>query len=281
MNELTRRILTACLLLPPVLAAIWAGDLWFLALLMLAGLVMIWEWNLLLGSPPLLISLYVAALFGAGVFLFQSFVFQPRSLLVIFLASFGALVLAWLLERTKSRIKKYVKSMAFFGPIYFITPLVLLADLRGDQNLSVLGACALLIFLLMVWASDIGAYFTGRTIGGPLLWPKISAQKTWSGAVGGFLASMLVGYGAGFLIGGSWQLLLWGGLISVATQAGDFLESFIKRRHNLKDISALLPGHGGLLDRVDGLLIAVFVFYLFMLTQGWPESSAASIFLGV
>ncbi len=271
MQELSRRVLTACLLLPPVIAAIWLGGVWFLTLLMLVGLALAWEWGRLFDAspPPLLASLHVAALFGAGVFLIEDLAFEPQSLLVIVLACLGSLVIA--------ALSGHAKGWALIGPVYLIMPLVLLADLRSDESS---GGLAVLLFLLMVWASDSGAYFSGRLIGGPHLLPKVSPHKTWSGALGGLLTSMMAGYGAGILIGGDNLILsLWGGLISLATQAGDLLESLIKRRHGLKDMGFLLPGHGGFLDRVDGLIVAIFVFYILIFAQGWPESSAAKIFL--
>ena len=158
MGELARRILTALLLLPPVLAAIWFGGVWFLVLLAVAGVALAWEWSQLFGAPPppLLASLHIAALIGAGVFLFDDFAFEPQSLIIIGLSCLGSLVIAWLTDRDKG--------LAFFGPIYLITPLVLLADLRADESL---GALAVLVFLSLVWASDIGAYCCGRLIGGP------------------------------------------------------------------------------------------------------------------
>ena len=274
MGELARRILTASLLLPPVLAAIWFGGVWFLVLLAVVGVALTWEWSQLFGAPPppppLLASLHIAALIGVGVFLFDDFFFEPQSLIIIGLSCIGSLMIAWLTDRDKG--------LAFFGPIYLITPLVLIADLRADESL---GALAVLVFLSLVWASDIGAYFFGRLIGGPRLFPKVSANKTWAGAFGGLLASMLAGSVAGIFIGVSEGVVLslWGGVISIATQTGDFLESAIKRRYNLKDMGSLLPGHGGFLDRVDGLIVAIFVFYILVFAQGWPESSAAEIFL--
>ena len=274
MGELARRILTVSLLLPPVLAAIWFGGVWFLVLLAVVGLALTWEWSQLFGAPPppppLLVSLHIAALIGVGVFLFDDFAFERRSIIIIGLSGLGSLVIAWLTDRDKG--------LAFFGPIYLITPLVLIADLRADESL---GALAVLVFLSLVWASDIGAYCFGRLIGGPRLFVKVSANKTWAGAFGGLLASMLTGYSAGVFIGvgEAVMLSLWGGVISIATQAGDFLESAIKRRYNLKDMGSLLPGHGGFLDRVDGLIVAIFIFYILVFAQGWPESSAADIFL--
>ncbi len=120
--------------------------------------------------------------------------------------------------------------------------------LRSDATA---GRGNVLFVVVVVWASDIGAYLAGRLIGGRRLAPRISPGKTWSGAAGGLLAAILVGAGAGRLPGGAVAAAL-----AVVGQLGDLAESAAKRRAGVKDSGALIPGHGGLLDRLDGLLAA-------------------------
>jgi phosphatidate cytidylyltransferase len=121
-----------------------------------------------------------------------------------------------------------------------------------------MGFAALIFVLLIVWATDIGGYFAGRGIGGPKLWPKVSPNKTWSGAVGGFVGSLAVAGGfAASGLGKALPLLALAGVLSVASQLGDLFESAVKRRFGVKDSSHLIPGHGGLLDRLDGLVAAL------------------------
>jgi phosphatidate cytidylyltransferase len=125
------------------------------------------------------------------------------------------------------------------------------------------GACALLYLLLVVWATDIGAYFAGRQFGGPKLAPTISPKKTWAGLAGGMTAAMLVGGIAHSVTpfpGSLWLCIIMGGVLAVISQAGDLFESWVKRRAGAKDSGTLIPGHGGLLDRIDGLLFAAPVF---------------------
>ena len=135
------------------------------------------------------------------------------------------------------------------------------------------GLANVLLVLLIVWASDIGAYLAGRAIGGAKLAPSISPGKTRSGAVGGLFAACLVGAGAGVWFGQpgaiAWLVPL-AALLSAVSQAGDLLESFIKRRFGVKDSGWLLPGHGGLFDRLDGLLTAapVAAMLAFLLGRG-------------
>jgi phosphatidate cytidylyltransferase len=140
--------------------------------------------------------------------------------------------------------------------------------LRRDPNW---GLGALLLLFAIVWATDIFAFACGRLIGGPLLSPSISPKKTWSGAIGGLVGGVAAGIGVAYTVGvgrlgiiGAMALLL-----SVLAQAGDLLESAIKRRFDAKDSGALIPGHGGLMDRLDGFLVAaVFALVLGALRNG-------------
>jgi phosphatidate cytidylyltransferase len=125
---------------------------------------------------------------------------------------------------------------------------------RSDPNLPNGGLVLLLWVFVVVWSTDIGAYFTGRSIGGPKLAPSISPGKTWAGFYGGIFAATVFGGAWAFLSGLPLVLLLLAPLFAVAAQGGDLFESWMKRRAGLKDSGNLLPGHGGVFDRVDGLL---------------------------
>jgi phosphatidate cytidylyltransferase len=131
------------------------------------------------------------------------------------------------------------------------------------------GLAALILVLLVVWVTDIGGYFAGRNIGGPKLWPRVSPNKTWAGAVGGFAASLMVAAGfAAFGVGRPLPMLVLGAVLSVASQFGDLFESAVKRRFGVKDSSQLIPGHGGLLDRLDGFVAAIVLAAIFGLLRG-------------
>lgn len=145
----------------------------------------------------------------------------------------------------------------------------------GVADIAVTPGGVLLMFpLLLTWASDIGAFFVGRTIGGRKLIPAVSPGKTMSGAAGGLLASMLAAwaYARGVLVPIAhlgftpWGALLFGALISVAAQVGDLFESLLKRESGVKDSSRVIPGHGGVLDRFDSLIFVLPVAYLLL---GW------------
>jgi phosphatidate cytidylyltransferase len=125
---------------------------------------------------------------------------------------------------------------------------------------SIQGFVALMFVLLIVWVTDIGGYFAGRGIGGPKLWPRVSPKKTWAGAIGGFAASLVIAAGFAVLgLGKAGPLVLLAGLLSIASQLGDLFESAVKRRFGVKDSSQIIPGHGGLLDRLDGFVAAIVV----------------------
>jgi phosphatidate cytidylyltransferase len=140
---------------------------------------------------------------------------------------------------------------------------------RLDQTF---GFVALILILLVVWVTDIGGYFAGRGIGGPKLWPRVSPKKTWAGAVGGFAASLAVAGGfAAFGFGKTGPLLILGAILSIASQLGDLFESAVKRRFGVKDSSHLIPGHGGLMDRLDGFVAAVVLAAIFGFLQAGAD----------
>ena len=139
--------------------------------------------------------------------------------------------------------------------------------LRDDP---VAGRADVLFLLLVVWAGDIGAYLVGRWVGGPRLAPHISPGKTWSGAVGGLLAAVAAGLLAAHVLSdaATWRVVVVAAALGIVAQAGDLLESFVKRRLEVKDSGHLIPGHGGLFDRLDGVLAAAPVAALLALTLG-------------
>ncbi len=137
--------------------------------------------------------------------------------------------------------------------------------LRGLEN----GTSIVLLMLLLVWATDIAAYFTGRILKGPKICTKISPNKTWSGLLGGMVAAGFIGAFASIFMDAEFftffKMTLLGMLFAVISQVGDFFESWVKRQFNVKDSGTLIPGHGGLMDRLDGFTTVAPVFVLFTL----------------
>jgi phosphatidate cytidylyltransferase len=236
------RVVSALLLAPLALACLWLGVWWWAALLAVAAAGLAVEWVHLCGgrldSPEgAAIPLTVLAAGAAAV--------ADGEQLGVAVLAVGFL-LAWWLGRRASLAA---------GVPYVGLAIVALAWLRGD---GAAGRDNVLFLLLVVWASDIGAYIAGRLVGGPKLAPRISPSKTWAGAAGGLLAAMAVGAAVAQALHGGIvpHILPVAAGIGVAAQLGDLLESAVKRHYGVKDSGRLIPGHGGLLDRLDGVLTA-------------------------
>lgn len=247
-RDLRLRLASAALLGPLVLACIWLGEGWFSALIALTMLGLGWEWVRMAGGASLSrqglalpVSVVAASLLAAlGLALAG---------LVLLLA--GAAAAYALAGRLPGRLPGRFLAA---GVLYIGLAGLALITLRQD---AAVGRANLVFIILLVWASDSAAYLAGRALGGPRLWPAISPGKTWSGALGGLLGAMLVGALAALLVPPpaplAWAALV-AGVLGVLSQAGDLLESAIKRYFGVKDSSHLIPGHGGLLDRLDGIL---------------------------
>jgi phosphatidate cytidylyltransferase len=191
----------------------------------------------------------------------------------------GALVVITVVVVADPKIDRGAGSRiwAGFGVIYAVLPAIALESLRGSIGF---GLWALVFLYAVVWSTDIAAFFVGRAIGGPRLLPIISPKKTWSGAIGGLCGGLIASVAVGLLahLPSLLPVILLAALCSIVSQAGDLFESWIKRCFLVKDSGGLIPGHGGLMDRVDGLIAAA----LFLAIVGWSRAGlddAASGFL--
>lgn len=256
---LYQRALSALVLAPPVLATIWWGGLPFALMLALAAAIMCWEWHRIVNGGFGLTGQVAAA---AAALAALSVAIIPAAAFPLILA--GTIVSALLIDgNTRARV------WVGFGTLYAGLPTVALVWLRLDGG----GGLAVVIWLfLLVWATDIGAYAAGRTIGGPKLMPRISPNKTWAGLLGGMASAALTGLGTALWLDmpSAMPLIAASALLAVVAQAGDLGESWVKRRFGVKDSSTIIPGHGGLLDRVDGLLTAALALALLALIAGLP-----------
>jgi phosphatidate cytidylyltransferase len=245
-SALAKRALSALALAPPVLAAVWFGPPWSDILIIVSASVLVWEWLRLVGHPG----------FSLGVVTIAAALFA--SLLLAAFAEYrwacavlgGGTLLALLLAHERRLW------LAAAGP-YLGLPGIALLWLRDLPD----GLNVVVWLLLVVWSVDIFAYVAGRSIGGPKLWPAVSPKKTWAGLIGGVLAAALVGGLLGLAEEGRdpLRLAILAAILAVVAQGGDLLESAVKRHFGAKDASGIIPGHGGLLDRVDGLLTASLV----------------------
>lgn len=182
-----------------------------------------------------------------------------------------AIVYEWVVLVSKPQQRFTLLSAS--GVVYAGALLFAVIALRSDVTL---GLAAIVFLFAVVWATDIGGYFVGRAFGGPKLMPSVSPNKTWSGAIGGTIAAILCGgavyyFMVGSRIGVAAVLAL---LLSIAAQAGDLFESFLKRRFDAKDASKLIPGHGGVMDRLDGFITAAVVAVLIGVCRGGLDAPA-------
>jgi phosphatidate cytidylyltransferase len=249
-RNLLMRVIAALVLAPAAIAIAYAGGSLWVALVTLAAAGLYVEWLMIVGAvrQTRVVVSGVAGLAIAGLCLGIGRIDASLLALALGLAVVAAL----------SPQPRIWSAAGFF---YAATAEIASVLVRLDQ---VWGFVALILILLVVWVTDIGGYFAGRGIGGPKLWPRVSPKKTWAGAIGGFAASLMIAAGfAAIGLGKTGPLLLLGAVLSIVSQLGDLFESAVKRRFGVKDSSHLIPGHGGLMDRLDGFVAAVVLAAIF------------------
>jgi phosphatidate cytidylyltransferase len=256
-RNLLMRVIAALVLAPLAIAIAYAGGWLWLGFVTLAAIGLYVEWLTIVGArTPRVMAAGIAMLLGVAVWLGIG-----RIGATYVIAALGVVIAALL--------SPHRRGWTALGGCYAFAALIASIVVRLDQ---VWGFTALMFVLLIVWVTDIGGYFAGRGIGGPKLWPRVSPKKTWAGAIGGFGASLVVAVGfAAFGVGKAGPLLLLGAVLSIASQLGDLFESAVKRRFDVKDSSHIIPGHGGLLDRLDGFVAAVVVAAIFGVLRGGAD----------
>ena len=273
--ELKRRIVSAIVLAIVVLAATWYGGIWFQLVAALMGLLIYYEWSTITRLPE---RSFRANAFGwlAVALIAADIVIGDGSNAVPLLG--GATITAILLTLVRAT-NWWLPGGIFYAGLSATS----LAAIRGEDQA---GFVATLFVFAVVWATDILAYFVGRALKGPKLAPRISPGKTWSGAIGGTISGVVAS--SVLTLGVFSRLSFWtvavAFVLSVASQIGDLFESFIKRRFGVKDSSRLIPGHGGVMDRVDGLVFACFAAFLLTLayaaSRGHADVSVAGFLFG-
>ena len=241
----------AVLALGSVVVSIWT----FVALAIASGVIVSWEWGRLVRKAGFdaIAMMQSAAVAAVAVTVAVS---RPGLALIATALALAGTGLAAASSPTLG--------WSLLGIAYSVLPAWSMVWLRSDQTL---GVTALLYLLAVAWTTDTASYAGGRLIGGPKLAPQISPQKTWSGLLVGTFAPALIGFAFAWFLGetSGWRLALVSVVIAAACQIGDLSESAAKRRFGAKDMSNLIPGHGGLLDRIDGLLIAAIAAALIAL----------------
>lgn len=266
-HDLKPRIISGLLLAAIALGLTYAGSVTFAILVIPIALIMCWEWGRVVRGEQLDAAFAVHAGTVALATLLAAVGLAALGLLLLLI---GAILVLLLQFNVGGRLSA-------LGVPYVGIPAIALLWIRADEPY---GFAAVLFLLLVVCATDTFAYFGGRSIGGARLWPRISPNKTWAGFVSGVAAGTLVGALYPFFVAGASHLglALTAFLLAIVSQAGDLAESALKRGSGVKDASMLIPGHGGFLDRMDGLVFAATAAALLCLYANLQSPAHALLF---
>lgn len=254
-SNLYMRVVAALVLAPLTIAIAWIGGWPWACIVIAAAALLYFEWLMIVGASGnrFAVATGIAALAIAGILVMT----RSTDLALGVLAAGVAIAAA---------VARGQRGWVAGGLVYAAAALIGAIIVRRDADF---GFVALMFVLLIVWVTDIGGYFAGRGIGGPKLWPRVSPKKTWAGAVGGLVLSLVIAAAFAWLgYGKMLPLLLLGTVLSIVSQFGDLFESAVKRRFDVKDSSHIIPGHGGLLDRLDGFVAAIVLAALIGFMRG-------------
>ncbi len=260
------RVASAAIMAPLALGVAWLGDWPFALFWSVAAIAVLWEWvTLVVGHRyRIMLSSSASAIAMAALVAWRGR--EVTAVLLIGLGTLAAIVFA-----PRERRFWITGGIAYAGTM-MLAPVLLRAD-------RAYGFQAIVFLFAIVWSTDVFAYFAGRAIGGPKLAPSISPKKTWSGAIAGALGATLVAALAADLLGSLdiGTIAIVALLLSVIAQLGDLLESWVKRHFGAKDASHLIPGHGGVMDRLDGFWAAAVAGCLVGLLRGGFDNAARGL----
>ncbi len=244
-QDVVPRLVSGLVLAVVALALTWAGVWPFALLVLVVALIIAWEWGGIVRGASVDTIFVVSALAIAAAVLLTASGTPGLALIALMV---GAILAALLGFGDRGHLSS-------LGVLYAGLPAISLIWLRCSLQW---GFTAVLFVFLLVWATDTGAYVAGRAFGGPRLAPRWSPNKTWAGLIGGVAAAMLAVAALGYMAetGTIGRMVIGAGVLAVVAQAGDITESALKRQHGVKDASTLIPGHGGFMDRVDGLIFS-------------------------
>lgn len=267
-SNLTLRIASAIVLMPLAFGTAYYGD-WPSALFWaIAAIAVLWEWIVLVAGRGHRVMFLTC---GSALAMAAVLVWNGRPITAFLLAALGALAAAILAP-------SHHRAWLTVGVCYAGALLLSAVLLRGTDWL---GFIALVLLFAVVWTTDIFGYFAGRAFGGPKLMPSVSPKKTWSGAIAGVAGAMIVAILVAAAFGGLNKIAFacLALLLSVLSQAGDLLESSIKRRFGAKDASGLIPGHGGVMDRLDGFWAAALAACVIGVLRGGFDDVARGLLI--
>lgn len=267
-SNLALRVLSAIVLAPLALLTAYYGDWPFALFWGVAALAVMWEWiTLVAGNSYRLLFLSCAGAIAAAGFV--AYLGWPIvALLMVGLGALGAAVFA-----SQEKRLWVIAGICYAGGM-LLAPMFLRAD-------NGYGFAAMVLVFAIVWTTDVFGYFAGRAIGGPKLLPAVSPKKTWAGAIAGAAGAMIVALLVAHLFGSfnTFAILIVALFLSAVAQIGDLLESWVKRQFGAKDSSHLIPGHGGVMDRLDGFWAAAVAGCLIGLLRGGFDGPARGLLL--
>ena len=267
-SDLGVRTLSAAVLIPAVIVDVWVGGIWFNLFVALLAVLMAHEWTVLAHrGDPAQFALHAASAMSGALLPLQAG--MPGAII--------AIAVLWGLSAVIARVQNPESAKwVYLGVPYVGIPAVALVVLRNDPQY---GTEAIIWVLVTVWAADTLAYFSGRIIGGPKLAPVLSPKKTWAGLggaiAGSAIASAVFAWATG--LNAIWVLAAIAGGLAIVEQGGDLFKSALKRHYGVKDSGRLIPGHGGVIDRVDGLVAVAVAAAVIGLARGGIQATGAGL----
>jgi len=260
-GELMLRICSALVLVPMAIGTAYLGGWPFAVFWGLAAMGVLWEWISLVARSDHRTVLMTG---GASLALAVALVATGHLLAAVIVLAISTLGVAAL---APAKWRTWIAAGVPYAGALGVAPVVLRSDSED-------GFLAVIFLFAIVWTTDVVAYFSGRAIGGPKLMAQVSPKKTWSGAIGGTLAAVVVAFVLAkvMALSGLFAIAMLAVVLSICAQGGDLFESFLKRRFGAKDSGHLIPGHGGLMDRLDGFITASVVAALIGLLRGGFEA---------
>ena len=264
-RNLWLRVASAAILAPLAIGAAWLGAWPFTLFWGLAAIAVWWEWIGLIepSGRNVLLATGICALVLQGI-MFESG--NPSiALMIVALGVLAGIV-------TSGKRAPAVAGGLLYASILLMATIIVRSD-------DAYGFAAIMVLFAIVWGTDIGGFFAGRAFGGPKLAPGISPKKTWSGAIGGTLVGISAAIAVAFMFSLPKPVMIGivALILSIASQGGDLFESWLKRHFDVKDSSGLIPGHGGVMDRLDGFIFAVAAAALIGVARGGFDTPAAGL----
>ncbi|MFT4680955.1 MAG: phosphatidate cytidylyltransferase [Flavobacteriales bacterium] len=267
MSDLLKRFLTAVVAGFIFLGAVFGGQLTYSLLFGLVIVLGLWEYFDLVEKSGFKAQRLLGLIVGSTLFVTDILVHFYGKPIELFLLPLVVLFFTMPVELYRNRKDPFINiALGLFGLLYFALPITLLNHVVQINHVDGYDPMFLLAFFMLIWASDTGAYFAGINFGKHKLFERVSPKKTWEGAAGGVILSLIIGacFAYGYPVMEMWKWMVLSIIASIAGIYGDLVESLLKRNVGVKDSGSILPGHGGVLDRFDSILLATPPAFVFL-----------------